>query len=109
MNWRRFVREPRSGRLPRLKYNPEQPRVPAGNVGGGQWTSGGGADIAANDYGGNLAAEFMIGDGRRCVYSFDFGLVVVPGPVKFPCPRWTTSAGTSHGRLLNDNRKMVLR
>jgi len=24
------------------KYNPDQPRVPAGNTGGGQWTSGGG-------------------------------------------------------------------
>lgn len=24
------------------KYNPDQPRVPAGNAGGGQWTSGGG-------------------------------------------------------------------
>lgn len=26
----------------RRKYNPSQPRVPAGNVGGGQWTSGAG-------------------------------------------------------------------
>jgi hypothetical protein len=26
-----------------LKYNPDQPRVPAGNSDGGQWTSGGGS------------------------------------------------------------------
>jgi len=32
-----------------LKYNPNQPRVPAGNAGGGQWTSGtgGGGGLAA--------------------------------------------------------------
>jgi len=33
------------------KYNPNQPRVPSGNAGGGQWTSGagGGGGSAANN------------------------------------------------------------
>lgn len=98
--------------LLRAKFNANQPRVPAGNPTGGQWTSGGAGgsvDVAANAYGGNLVADFMTGLGRRCVYSFEFGLVAIPGPVNFPCPSWTTSAGTSHGTLLNDNRKMVRR
>lgn len=28
------------------KYNPDQPREPAGGPGGGQWTSGGGVDLS---------------------------------------------------------------
>jgi len=32
---------------PERKYNPSQPRVPAGNTGGGQWTSGGGSGGSA--------------------------------------------------------------
>jgi hypothetical protein len=32
------------------KYNPDQPRVPAGNRGGGQWTSGGGG-VDGGDFG----------------------------------------------------------
>ena len=37
---------------PQSKFNPDQPRVPAGQPGGGQWTSGtgaGGNDEDAND------------------------------------------------------------
>jgi len=30
----------------RRKYNPDQPRVPAGGPGGGQWTSGGGGGVS---------------------------------------------------------------
>ncbi|MBK8008459.1 MAG: hypothetical protein IPK23_08520 [Rhizobiales bacterium] len=33
------------------KYDPNQPRVPAGNSDGGQWTSGGGGGAAADDEG----------------------------------------------------------
>ncbi len=33
----------------RAKYSPDQPRVPAGNSDGGQWTSGGGGGAAADD------------------------------------------------------------
>ncbi|MBK8008457.1 MAG: phage portal protein [Rhizobiales bacterium] len=33
------------------KYSPDQPRVPAGNSDGGQWTSGGGGGAAADDEG----------------------------------------------------------
>ncbi|MGE7468434.1 hypothetical protein ACQKLX_03265 [Bosea sp. NPDC003192] len=38
------------------KYNPDQPRVPAGNAGGGQWTSGGGGDptLTGTDWIGDL-------------------------------------------------------
>lgn len=32
-----------------FKYNPDQPRVPAGNPDGGQWTSGGGEGSAGED------------------------------------------------------------
>jgi hypothetical protein len=31
------------------KYSPDQPRVPAGNRDGGQWTSGGGEGLSASD------------------------------------------------------------
>jgi hypothetical protein len=45
-NWRRFVRAGFERELPfdhyERKYSPDQPRVPAGNPYGGQWTSGGG-------------------------------------------------------------------
>ncbi len=57
----RFVREfARLGALRRTglggsHYNPNQPRVPAGNPDGGQWTSagGGGPRLAARDKGGS--------------------------------------------------------
>lgn len=38
---RKFARALETEALLRAKYNPMQPRVPAGNPGGGQWTSGG--------------------------------------------------------------------
>jgi len=34
----------------RKQYNPNQPRVPAGNTDGGQWTSGGGGSGPRSDY-----------------------------------------------------------
>jgi hypothetical protein len=37
------------------KYDPEQPRVPAGNSGGGQWTSDSNSDADARDV---LAEDF---------------------------------------------------
>lgn len=43
------------------KYNPDQPRVPAGNTGGGQWTSGGGgggATPTGTDFLGDLGNAF---------------------------------------------------
>ena len=43
------------------KYNPDQPRVPAGNTGGGQWTSGGGGGgpaLAGADFLGDLGNAF---------------------------------------------------
>jgi hypothetical protein len=99
-------------------YDPTQPRVPAGNPDGGQWTDGGGADARqraratsrarerqrlAQYSMGVLIAELRYSGGRDCVYRFDFGRVVVPGPRNFPCPREVPAAAVSHGRLLNDN------
>jgi hypothetical protein len=44
VKFRQFVR------IADLKYEPNQPRVPAGNPEGGQWTDGtGGANSAANN------------------------------------------------------------
>lgn len=51
------------------KYNPDQPRVPAGNTGGGQWTSGGGGGGPAlagtdflSDLGAALSSALNFGD-----------------------------------------------
>jgi hypothetical protein len=47
-----LVAEFRQALAPHLrKYHPDQPRVPAGNPDGGQWTSGGGADGADSNGG----------------------------------------------------------
>lgn len=43
------------------KYNPDQPRVPAGNTSGGQWTSGGGGGdptLTGTDFLGDLGHAF---------------------------------------------------
>jgi hypothetical protein len=32
-----------------MKYNPDQPRVPAGNSDGGQWTDGGGSGVRVSE------------------------------------------------------------
>ncbi|PZR95674.1 MAG: hypothetical protein DI537_03910 [Stutzerimonas stutzeri] len=53
------------------KYNPDQPRVPAGNADGGQWTSGGGGGDAA------LTGTDWIGDlGNALSSALNFGEVV---------------------------------
>ena len=53
------------------KYNPDQPRVPAGNADGGQWTSGGGGGDAA------LTGTDWIGDlGNALSSALNFGDVV---------------------------------
>lgn len=89
--------------LPERRYDPDQPRVPAGHRDGGQWTSGGGSQVVQGYSFGVFLAEIPLRSGRLCVYRFDFGSVVVPGPVNFRCVRLMPSAGVSHGRLLNDN------
>lgn len=96
------------------KYNPDQPRIPAGNSGGGRWA--GGQDPARHDerteiwqryaqnYSwGELVAEIPNSIGRDCIYRFDFGLVKVPGPTNLRCIQRTPSAAVTHGQLLNDN------
>lgn len=53
------------------KYNPDQPRVPAGNADGGQWTSGGGGGDPA------LSGTDWIGDlGTALSSALNFGDIV---------------------------------
>jgi hypothetical protein len=105
-----------------LKYSPDQPRVPAGNPDGGQWTSegGGGATgglssgigaLAANtNFFGKLIAElprrdFLTGvtSGRWCVYQFDTFTSIVEGPTNFSCSAIVPWSAVVHGFILNDN------
>ncbi|SEL99783.1 hypothetical protein SAMN04515666_106398 [Bosea lupini] len=53
------------------KYNPDQPRVPAGNTGGGQWTSGGGGGGPAL-----AGTEFLSDLGAALSSALNFGDVV---------------------------------
>jgi len=91
-------------------YNPNQPRVPAGQgIESGRWAAGG---LAARDkprvaqYSiGTLVGQSRIrGGGSICFYKFSFGTIMAPGPTNLGCPSWVTSAGVSHGKLIaNDN------
>jgi hypothetical protein len=103
----------RHDRALKYGYHPDQPRVPAGNPGGGQWTDEGVGDSSGAKKPtrtvqagfGVLTAEIPLARGRNCVYNFGSFSVVVPGPVNFSCPPTSPLAGTTHGRLLNDNRR----
>ena len=102
----------------RRKYSPDQPRVPAGNRDGGQWTSGARDANSPSGAGansqestrvvqagfGHLVAEIPVPGGRRCVYNFGTFSVVAPGPTNFPCPVLVPWSAVTHGQLLNDNR-----
>ena len=60
------------------RYRPDQPRVPAGNPDGGQWTTvGGSGDRARTALAGNLIAQRVgVGDSglvRHCIYQDMFG------------------------------------
>jgi hypothetical protein len=52
---------------------------------------------------GTLVAELPYPGGRNCVYKFEFGSVVIPGPTNLSCPKMLPSAAVTHGILLNDN------
>lgn len=97
-----------------LKYNPDQPRIPAGHSDGGRWAGSQGSTghdvtsdrqqrIAQNYSWGELVTEIPNKIGRDCIYRFDFGLVKVPGPTNFGCVQRQPSAAVTHGQLLNDN------
>ena len=120
----------RAGLLAR-KYREDQPRVPAGNPDGGQWThdggssgsidgeevdGGGGSDESESDSSqiqqvaqlyerGYLISGRMTPEGRLCRYVFSFGVVEGPGPNSFPCEIAPLPSAVSHYRLLplNDN------
>jgi len=101
----------------RRKYSPDQPRVPAGNPGGGQWTDGGTsgtnpqaastsdlARVAQYSFGKLIGKAQIPGRGWMCFYRFDFGTVMVPGLTNLGCQNMITSAGVVHGVLIaNDN------
>jgi hypothetical protein len=44
------------------KYNPDQPRVPAGNSDGGQWTADGNVSASADDF--SLSYQLAASRGR---------------------------------------------
>jgi hypothetical protein len=54
---RRLGSDVRSDVLRTLKYNPDQPRVPAGQSGGGQWTSEGGSGSSSDSMARPVADE----------------------------------------------------
>jgi hypothetical protein len=102
----------RHDRALKYGYNPDQPRVPRGQPEGGQWTDAGGGSSegisrvqTAQAGFGTLVAEIPVSGGRRCVYNFGAISVVVPGPVNFRCLPTLPLAATTHGYLLNDNRR----
>ncbi|HEU5048458.1 MAG TPA: polymorphic toxin type 44 domain-containing protein [Rickettsiales bacterium] len=47
--------------IPLYKYSPEQPRIPAGNRNGGQWTNEGDSSTAASDHNG----EYQVADSNQ--------------------------------------------
>jgi hypothetical protein len=51
--------------LEERRHNPDQPRVPAGQSGGGQWTSGGGGGGTAVEGSFDIAAGFDRNDTRN--------------------------------------------
>jgi len=98
------------------KFDPNQPRVPAGSSDGGQWTDGGGGGgsgsvgdqivrIASAGIATLVAELPYTGGGRYCVYDIGGRHVIIPGPNYAACMPWTTYAGTWHGTLLNDSRR----
>jgi hypothetical protein len=94
-----------------LKYSENQPRWPAGDPRGGQWMpkEGGGEasedieQVASGYSFGQLITQFETSLGRRCVYRFEFGTIVVPGSAHFLCAGRVPSSAVTHGYFLNDN------
>jgi hypothetical protein len=109
------------------KYSPDQPRVPAGNSDGGQWTDGGGSGagrgsgrpsgsgrgigsqpVTQSDFTGAARYSFgtlvgrarILGGGWMCFYKFGFGTVMVPGATNLGCATFMPSSGVSHGALI---------
>ena len=65
-----------ASRMRQRKYSPDQPRVPAGNTGGGQWTSGSGGGGSGLGLGAGLGGgfgEFGMGFGEGSGFGEDRG------------------------------------
>ena len=118
--WERFMAAFMRGDFrQKANFNPDQPRVPAGNADGGQWTSGAQSGQANSDeqspepqptrlaqysFGTLVGQSRVRGGGWICFYKFSFGTIMAPGPTNFKCPSWVRAAGVSHGKLIaNDN------
>lgn len=98
------------------KYSPDQPRIPGGQPGGGQWTEDSSASrsdapaLLISEYErGTLVAELPYAIdagapaiGRKCVYRFSFGDIIVEGSKYFACSPKAFSSEVTHGQLLND-------
>jgi hypothetical protein len=54
------------------KYNPDQPRVSAGNPNGGQWTSGSGAGLMLLPFGLQIGDQLLFEDFLGPDWSFDY-------------------------------------
>ena len=98
-------------------FNPDQPRVPKDNPGGGRWVGAftlpdqqqnetpSRPMVVAQSGFGTLVAEFLVPGGRRCVYNFGSISIVAPGPTNFRCSPMAHWSGLTHGTILNDNRR----
>lgn len=100
-------------------FNPNQPRVSAGNPDGGQWVGAftlpgqprqqdekpSPPMVVAQAGFGMLVAEIPVPGGRRCVYNFGVLSIAVPGAANFRCTPTAHWSGLTHGTILNDNRR----
>ena len=91
--------------LVRKKFNPKQPRVPAGSSDGGQWTSGGGGGATSGDgasVGDNIADT---GDGntpaRIVLAAFPAGGSLSGVPAKLPNGVTVPDATSATGQMMS--------
>lgn len=93
-------------------YDPNQPRVPAGQPGAGQWTDGRVQSaqqqdrtrrqriVVAQYEKGRLIGETLSAFGPRlCIYEFKFGIVEVGAPRNRSCDPTPFSSAVTHGLL----------
>lgn len=102
------------------KFDPDQPRVPAGNSDGGQWTGEDTqVDSVAEDTAdldavprmrfaqgevGALVGQAIVhvgrGGGKDCFYKFSYGIVALRQMANFACAQTVPWFAATHGRLI---------
>jgi hypothetical protein len=99
-----------------MKYDPSQPRVPAGNSGGGQWTDGGGGASSSgsnrarsprsniNDYLPDVTSPDY-SDAITPVYPVEIALAYVVGRPAFVVARTALGAVSSAARAVFQSRR----